>query len=167
MALHLSRSVGFAALVFAIGACSNGPVAPATAIPKDARLAGVSSEGIDFFLRFDVQNPGAAEVSAPGLAAQVTLDGDRKIGTAAISNPFRIPPRGQATSVEIALPVPWDDVKTFLDLSTSGRDIPFQIDGILALDSAVDRQKPFQLKGTVPKAELASAMSAFARSVVR
>jgi hypothetical protein len=89
-----------------------------------------------------------------------------ELGSATAQNHQAVPARGSADLV-VPVSVPWKDVELFFDVGSAGQDVPFTLDGKLALvGPSASSELPFRVNGVLPGEELKQAMQKFVTRVV-
>jgi hypothetical protein len=134
--------------------------------PRGATVTAVSSEGVDFDLQLAARNPSNRELRGDALSAKVSLGEKGELGSATIPSGQTIPPHGQSV-LQVPVSVPWNDVTLFFDLGAAARDVPFKMEGKLAVVGGPrPTVLPFEVTGVVSGEKLKRAMQRFTMHMV-
>jgi LEA14-like dessication related protein len=155
--LHLSaraRSFAAAVLLCALSACARPQ--PPTVTPTVARVVAVSDRGVDLEVTLSVHNPNGFDLAARAVEGTLYLDGQTKLGTGQATPRESIPAKGSA-EVRSQVQVTWQSLPS-LQKFLGREQVPYDFKGNVTLGGeALEVTLPFELKGTLTRAQLLQA----------
>jgi LEA14-like dessication related protein len=155
--LHLAaraRSFAAAAVLCALAACASPK--PPTVTPTVARVVAVSNQGVALEVTLAVHNPNGFALSARAVQGTLYLDGQTKLGTGQATPGASIPAKGSA-EVRSQVQVAWESLPS-LQKFLGREQVPYDFRGNVTLGGdALEVTLPFELKGTLTRAQLLQA----------
>ncbi|MCK6588491.1 MAG: LEA type 2 family protein [Polyangiaceae bacterium] len=139
----------------AITGCS-GPEPP-TLTPVSGTITSVSPTGLGLRVKLEAYNPNSFGLTTRDVTAKVTLDGRYDVGTVTMTHALELPAQ-KRTPLDIPVTMAWRDLAGLAGLAASGRDIPFAVEGTVALGGEkLNINVPFRITGTVTQKQLLQA----------
>ena len=152
----MNRRSVFAAAALVLVACAKPE--PPRLTPLSARVTAISTAGIDVEIKLEAENPNGSALTARSLTATITLDGRHVLGTVTVPHRISLPAH-QKTTIDVPLSSKWQDLSALVNLATSGKDIPYTVDGSMDLGGdTLSLNVPFSVGGTVTRQQLTQAM---------
>jgi LEA14-like dessication related protein len=125
--------------------------------PHRASITQIGPTGVDLSVDLAVRNPNRVDLSVRSVTAHVLVDGQYDLGSTTVAKAFTLPAEREV-ELSVPLSVPWKDVASLTMLALSNRDVPYTVDGVVALGGDVlNVELPFQLAGTLSHADLVGA----------
>jgi hypothetical protein len=101
-----------------------------------------------------VDNPNGVDLSARSVTAKVVLDGKYALRPVTVPHDFTLKARARSDLV-VPMSLKWEDVSTLLALASTGRSIPYDVDGTVTLGGDVlNVDVPFHLRGELTREQL-------------
>lgn len=152
----LARARSFAALILLCSLTACARPKPPTVTPTVARVVAVTNRGVDLQVTLAVHNPNSFELAARAVEGTLYLDGQTKLGTGRATPSESIPAHGSA-EVTSQVQVAWESLPSLQNFL--GREqVPYDFKGNVTLGgSALEVTLPFELKGTLTRAQLLQA----------
>lgn len=145
------------ASALALALCSCSRPEPPRVTPVSASLISISTLGMDVNLKLDAENPNDSELSARSLTAKVTLDGKYEVGTVNVPSQIKLPPK-KKTRIDVPASLKWSEIASVAALATQKRDVPFQVDGTMAVGGeSLHLDVPFHLTGLLTHDQIVKA----------
>ncbi len=142
-------------LVLAIAACAKPE--PPQITPESAQVTAVTPTGFNLLAQLDAFNPNKVDLSIQSVEAKVTLNHTIAAGDVTSSTAFTMP-AGQHTKVPVPLTMQWTDLPAIAMLAASPGDIPFDIEGTVAVGGELlHANVPFHLSGSMTHQQLVEA----------
>lgn len=129
------------------------PSAP-TLTPVSGRVTSVSVTGIGLEVVLDAKNPNGIDITTRSMTGKVTLDGKYQVGDVSTATTMTLPAK-KTTRLTLPLTVQWKDITSVIALAASNRNVPYRIDGTVAIGGeSLNVDVPFAIDGVVTHAEL-------------
>jgi len=116
----------------AMVSCS-GPEPP-TLTPVSGTITSVSPAGLGLRVKLEAYNPNSFGLTTRDVTAKVTLDGRYDAGTVTIRHALDLPAQ-KRTALDIPVTMTWQDLAGLAGLAAAGRDIPYTVEGTVAIGS--------------------------------
>jgi LEA14-like dessication related protein len=112
---------------------------------------------MDLVADIGVENSNAIDLQAQSVTATLTLDGRYPMGTVTVTSPLTLPAKKKVT-LSVPMTVQWGDMVGLGALALAGRDVPYTLQGDVALGtSSFNIKVPFTLRGTMTREQLTQA----------
>lgn len=136
-------------------ACSK-PIPPTVAAER-ATVTSVDATGVNLDVELTATNPNTTDLSVRELTAHLVLSGDRDVGTVTVPDAVTLA-AGKTTPLSVQVSLKWSDMGALAPLALAGADVPYSVDGTLALGGVLQSiGVPFRFNGTIPRDQIIRA----------
>lgn len=143
------------ALGFMLVACSKPE--PPKLVPKELQVTSLGPQGAGLLVRLEATNPNRVALSARSVTAKAKLDGKWELGTVTSTSPVVLP-LGAPTNVDVAMLLPWNDLKAVSALALAAGPVPYTVEGTVNVgNEALNFDLPFSLSGTLTREQVIAA----------
>jgi LEA14-like dessication related protein len=147
----------FLAASIACFALSCSPPEPPTITVKEAKLTHIDLTGMKLSLRVLATNKNRFELTLSSFEGKLLLNG-RDAGVVSLVQPVTLA-TGEKTPLDVPLALTWNDLGTIAVAATSGRDVPFVVDGTVGVGGGkLSVRIPMKTEGTLSKRDIAEVM---------
>jgi LEA14-like dessication related protein len=130
---------------------------PPKLTPVSGRVTSVSITGIGLEVVLDAHNPNGIAITTRSMTGKITLDGKYHVGDVTTATTVKLP-ANKSTRLTIPMTVQWKDIGSVVALAASNRNVPYRIDGTVAIGGeSINFDVPFVIDGVVTHAELVQA----------
>ncbi len=141
------------ALVCLAAACATAPKRDEPRAPPIVQLTGtsvrdVSLEGLTLVLALELQNPSAARVQLSEAKVRLSVAAEKVIDVA-VPLGLAVEPNASA-AVEVPIRLEWATLPGVVPVALRGDDVPYRVDGAVALASPREVRLPFAHEGRLP-----------------
>jgi hypothetical protein len=117
-------------------------------------VTAIGPSGMQVNVDLSLDNPNAVDLSGRSVTAKVVLDGKYALRPVTVPHDFTLKARAKSELV-VPMALKWEDVSTLLALASTGRSIPYDVDGTVTLGGDVlSVDVPFQLRGELTREQL-------------
>jgi LEA14-like dessication related protein len=145
------------ALVVGVLLAACGRPKPPSLTPEKVELTSIGPDGVHLAIHLRVENPNRFDLSARSVTGRVRLDGKYDVGSAAMSQPFRLP-SGAPTRLSVPTTLVLRDLPVVVGLALSNRDLTYDVDGTVNVGGDnLNVDLPFHLTGELTHEQLLKA----------
>ena len=146
------------ALVTALALVACSRPEPPTVKPISGRVTAISATGLDLEAKLEAYNPNDFDIPIKSVTAVITLDHQYNAGTVTSTHPVTLPAQKKKV-FDLPISVKWNDVTSLAPLALVNRDIPWDADIKVEVDTkGVTVTVPFKLSGVLTHQQIVTAV---------
>jgi Late embryogenesis abundant protein len=139
-------------IAVSLAACSTP--APPTVTAESVSLTRLDAAGVALRMELDATNPNASDVSVSAVTSRILIDEAHEVGRVTVPETMTLA-AGKTTKVDVSVSMGWTDVGFLAQLAFTGKDVPYSVDGTLALGgSLLHVGVPFHMQGRISHDQL-------------
>ena len=147
----------FFAASLACFALSCSPPEPPTITVKEAKITQIDLAGMKLSVRVLATNKNRFDLTFSSFEGKLFLNG-KDAGVVSLVQPVTLG-TGEKTPIDVPLALTWNDLGTIAVAATSGRDVPFVVDGTVGVGGGkLSVRIPMKTEGTISRKDIAEVM---------